>query len=892
MNNNFQNNITSISDALQKNAEASTTSGLRYNVSQIPLFIQTEATKEGGWGIDLQAEVNRMNGLLERDNFMVNVSAKLVEGLRRTLLENPSNDHSSKTTQFGLIMYLYLAIEKLYFGSSTDSDSFTDKLFGSDPFAENLAIIRILWDIFCKWYIEFSGNDPYAEKLKKIDEVMTKPKLDEEGFDIFKQIFEPEMMLGFIIWLKAYYIPLLDADTKIMQQTREVIDGTNKSYITIINDNENIDANYEAATKELDKIKNYSINAKNDSSTDPSTSASAPASQGVSAAKKMNMTAAMIAQYYIGSVLAFIHKRDVRKYQQLSAAVEKKMGVTDSLTDVSMIKQLYTLISKEGVHFSPEDVSLLSKTVIEGDVLSSSASSTVFFSIVNNYLRIKNFLKGVVAGESNDNSTHLGDPIHLLKGLSQKRGMLLKSSSAPSVEAHGGATNTRPNYSMQNSIKDIKKQAAIKNIENNVQRLNHITGLKAVMESVNSVVVNKNINVRYFAQFDLSNMPVFSTLGGKNYVIVAVTENANRVVPCLWINYPKGSEQGRLYKIVKTEDTQKIYDLSFDPTLPDASELIGSFQVSSDGYGTVKFESEMLQNIPVDHVNPDDVSKFRSGYISDLELTKTDLDQIISDLSLDMHVIDQKEKIYSFNVDAKLNNGGVKSFHICNMEDGEAVNSKPEIFNGVVEGRAADINHCGERIGQYMVLDKDKAAEHFLDADSYESYPKLLNGVFVFGFNGNYYSGGKLNYDLSSLPLFLHFFFLLRTDPGRFRSIKKAIKKSFNNLFQKPGKIVDIRNPSIISTFREKGCAETLSDLVNTVENTFGKKGSSGSNNKGVKVGFAASASDGPVSAGGAKKVVKRIAKKIASKRGKGRGRGSGGVRGSSRGRGRGRGHR
>lgn len=862
---NFQKNVTSISDMMEKEQEASTSTSVTYTVSTIPTFIQNEAEQ---WGVNLQAEVNSMNALLARDNFFVNVSDKLVEGLRRRLMVNPpeDSDHTAKTTQFGLMYYLYLAIEKLYFQSSTDN--FTEKLFGTDPFAEKLAIIRILWDIFCKWYIE-STNDTYSKKLEEIDQVMTKERLNTDDFNVFKQIFEPGLMLGFIIWLKAYFTPLLRSDTQVMLKTKEIIDGKNDAYMKIIEGNNDIEDNYKAACKELEKISDEG-ESKSEEQTPTTDSAPAPTER-----KKINMNAAMIATYYMGSVLAYIHKSDPTQYQNLFKEVEKLYNIRNSGTDVAAIKAIFAIISNQnkGINFGEEDRILLSKQIMEGDVLTGEASSTVFVSIVNIYLRIKNFLKSVVVGEEETDDTHHGDPIHLIKGLASSRGLRLESSSDTAGQS-GGVGNNKENI-----------------INNSVHMLNQGKVLEKLIKKVNELI--NNVPVKYLTHFNVSNMPKFKQLNGENYVIVAVTEDSERVIPILWIRYEKGNKtMAQIYLVKNKHETKKVYDLSFDPT-GDASILIGTIDIikgktPNSGYGKFTFDSSLFSDINIDYLNPDDISQLRKGNIYSATLTKNSLSEIISDLSLEMHFVSQKEMIYTLNANMTFQNGGKKSFLLANVEDKEPIKNKPDLFGSVVKGNAADLKLCDQFLGQFMDLANVQAAESFLAPDRYVAYPKPLNDTFAIVLDENYINNGGLNYNVATLPLFLHFLFLLRYNPSEFRSLKSTIKHSFTNVFQKQGKIVDLdpTNNSAISKLRQPGCAQTLADLIRDINNAFkSTKGvtnfSDGSLGR-VVAGVAAAA------AGGAKKAVKRIAKKMASKRGRGRGRG----RGRSRGRGRGRGGR
>ena len=926
MNTNFQKNITSISNMMEKQ-NRSNTSPIIYSISSIPTFIQSEAKQ---WNINLHDEVSKMNALLARDNFFVNISDKLVQGLENRLLKNPSDNninHTTKTTQFGLMYYLYLAIEKLYFQSS--SDNFTEKLFGKDPFAEKLAIIRILWDIFCKWYIE-STNDSFSEKLKEIDQIMTKEKLTNNDFNVFKQIFEPGLMLGFIIWLKAYFTPLLKSDGQIMLKTKEIIEGKNiNTYINIINSDDDINKNYQIASKEIDKIinnknnsnqssqnnsnqssKNNSNQSSQNSSNKSSQNSSNKSSQNSSnkssqnssnkssknnsnqssqnnnnknnknnsnqSSQNININATMIASYYMGSVLAYIHKKNPKQYEKLFKDVEKLYNINNNTLDVSAIKAIFAIISKQNknINFGEEDRLLLSKQIMEEDVLTGEASSTIFVSIINIYLRIKNFMKNVVVSEDDSNDTYHGDPIHLIKGLATSKGMLLKKDDQSTAELSGG-------------YNELKKQANIEHLNNNVHMYNQVIVLKALIEKINSLI--NNVPVKYLTHFNVSNIPNFKELKGENYIVVAVTEDSERVIPILWIKYNEGNKtMAQIYLIKNKHETRKVYDISFNPT-GDKSTLIGTIDIikgstPNNGYGKFTFNNSLFSDIQVDYLNPDNISLLRTGNIDYETLTKSSLSEIISELSLEMHFVNQQQMIYTLNAVITFHNGGKKSFLLSNVEDKEPVKNKPQLFGSIVKGNAADLKLCDKSLGQFMNLSNVQTAKSFLNSNSYIAYPELLNDTFIIVLNDNYVNNGTLNYNIASFPIFLHFLFLLRYNPSEFRSLKSAIKHNFNNVFQKQGKIIslDPTNNSAISKLRQPGCAQTLSDLISKVNNAIKSTSFSG----------------------GAKKAVKRIAKKIASKKYKkiihnninyngnrGRGGGRGGGRGRGRGGERGRGH-
>lgn len=911
-----------------------------FTVGSVPRLIKDLSPE---WNVNLQIEVKNMNDMLSKNNFYVDISDKLIKGLRSSLglgsqhmtLSNSNDDHSAKTTQFGLMYYLYLAIEKLYFNSSADVGNLSKKLFGSDPFAEKLAIIRILWDIFCKWYIQNSGNDQYSTILKQVDEVMMKEQLSEEQFKIFEKIFNPELMLGFLIWFKYYFIPLLESDTDILLKTREVIEG-NDQYMNIIKGDDNVLDNYGNASKALDVISGSGKsenNAKSGNNANNGKKQSGDDEEENNTKKKSNvitnenMTASILAIYYMGSVLAYIKKHNEgEEYKNLSKAVstEYKLPNSDQTTDIARVQLLYSVISKNNdkIKFNQADINMFVKEVMEADVLSGEADATVFISILNIYFGLKNFLKGVVSSDES-NSTHLGKPTDLIKGLAEKRGMLLTTES--SSGSNSGSSSGEESVSTSNEDKispvagggyynnsntqqrQFLKSQAIKKVDATAMEINFSQIIRNLIESMNFLISNKP-SVKNFAQIKLTGM--LQGVSGDNFIIVAVTENSAEVIPILWIEYPKTidkSDYGILYKITKKYETADYYDLSFDPR--ESSTEIGKFRTNKSGYGELTFESEALSKTPVRSVDPDNVSKLKAEDLYNAQRVNKTLANILeNDISFDISFLgnnqQNKNVFLSLDINTKGDNGTKESHHVAKVEDKMPVDKDPKLFNASAEGVAADITLCDNKLGQFEVLDKDKLAERFISKDSFESYPNLVNGVFVFTLNDNFLNVDRINYDVAAIVPFLHFFYLIRNYPSKFRDLKKQIKKSFINPFKKQGKIEYIKNKNsvpIIDQFKGEGCTRTLNDLIASAEEMLRD------HTPGVTVGPEQNISKTaiPVSApipvsGGAKKVVKRIAKKIASKRGKGRGRGRGGrcsvsrgrrsvIRGRGRGRGRGR---
>lgn len=651
--------------------------GATYLTDTVPDCIEEMAKKSNGQ-INIVAEKENIKKMLNEDNFFVNTSQQFVRALINKLVIVDNDELSRKgSTNYGMIMYIYLAIQRLYFGSVTSSESFSEKLLGQgDLFAERLAIIRILWDIYAKWCIK-TNPGRFEKMLSDIDSVLAKDKLSTDDWEKFRMIFRPGFMLGFVIWLKYYYVPIIKIDVEVIRRTMCILDDKDKSdsygfisdqnsedptiaeYYKIIQDSlDNIDkkqgttsdcSEYEKQqnAKKKKNNKNNTSQSGGDTGSGSATGAATGSTTGSTTGSGSNtpkkndgnkaliydMTDAMVAIYYMGIILYYLKTTNEKIFNQLTADVKESYNIADkfAVTDIDRVNSIFQFIlkdSKNPINFGKEDIEIMDRLLMEDTDLAGDANVSPFFSILSTYIRIKTFMGNLVESEkeSAQKKMNKSHPLHLIQNLGS--GSQAFTLSGKVSEGQKGGVSSASPESITQSIQMVSVGAGSSTalLKKRINRLNMMQITRAILNKMYGGLINNSIKPKWFVMFDVSSFPQFYSgsvgqkvigRGIKNYIICAVTAGteysvAGDVIPMFWIQSSGKASQAQISLITKSISTPKVYDSSFDPK--GRSIVVARISFDQNNDMVIKFDNNILGSTKATAVPPSDVSGLAAEY--------------------------------------------------------------------------------------------------------------------------------------------------------------------------------------------------------------------------------------------------------------------------------------
>ena len=296
--------------------------------------------------------------------------------------------------------------------------------------------------------------------LTDIDSVLAQEKLNAKDWDRTYDLSN-SFMIGFVIWLKYYYVPIIEIDVQVIRRTICILDDEDNKdtygfisseesddptiaqyYKTIKDSLSNIDKKQGTTSdcSEYKKQKNAKNKKKqkNQKSTSQSngkniSNSSAESRSNPNKTLIYDMTDAMIAIYYMGIILYYLKTKYIKIFNQLTNDVKESYNIADqfAVTDIDRVNSIFKFIVKDNkINFGKEDIAIMDTLLMEDTDLAGDANVSPFFSILNTYLRIKKFMGSLVESEkesaqANKNSSH---PLHLIQNLSN-HGFILQNNT-------------------------------------------------------------------------------------------------------------------------------------------------------------------------------------------------------------------------------------------------------------------------------------------------------------------------------------------------------------------------------------------------------------------------------------------------------------------------------